>query len=92
MKHTANDIDNENPEWTDENFKNALTFEQMPPALQALVLESGARKRGRPVSDNKKVSVTIRYSQSVIDAFKARGKGWQSRMNQVLEDYIAKTQ
>ncbi|WGE90037.1 BrnA antitoxin family protein [Actinobacillus arthritidis] len=91
MKYTEDYIDDENPEWTDEDFKNALTFEQMPPALQALVIESRERKRGRPVAQTKKVSVTIRYSQSVIDAFKSTGKGWQSRMNQVLEDYVAKT-
>ncbi|WGE43028.1 BrnA antitoxin family protein [Actinobacillus equuli] len=83
-------IDDENPEWTQEDIDNALTFEQMPPALQALVIESRERKRGRPVAQTKKVSVTIRYSQSVIDAFKSTGKGWQSRMNQVLEDYVSK--
>ncbi|WP_264148827.1 BrnA antitoxin family protein [Mannheimia pernigra] len=33
--------------------------------------------------------MTIRYSSNVIEAFKATGKGWQSRMNKVLEDYIA---
>lgn len=90
MKYTEDYIDDENPEWTDEDFKNALTFEQMPPALQALVIESRERKRGVQLH-KKKVSVTIRYSQSVIDAFKSTGKGWQSRMNQVLEDYVAKT-
>lgn len=33
-------IDDENPEWTKEDFDNALTFEQMPPFLQEIVLES----------------------------------------------------
>lgn len=82
-----NDI--ENPEWTKEDMDNALVFSQMPKELQALVVQSQAKKRGRPVSQNKKVSVTIRYSSNVIEAFKATGKGWQSRMNKVLEDYIA---
>ncbi|HHW7567143.1 TPA: BrnA antitoxin family protein [Mannheimia haemolytica] len=82
-----NDI--ENPEWTKEDIDNALVFSQMPKELQALVVQSQAKKRGRPVSQNKKVSVTIRYSSNVIEAFKATGKGWQSRMNKVLEDYIA---
>ncbi|HGO5853251.1 TPA: BrnA antitoxin family protein [Mannheimia haemolytica] len=82
-----NDI--ENPEWTKEDIDNALVFSQMPKELQALVMQSQAKKRGRPVSKNKKVSVTIRYSSNVIEAFKATGKGWQSRINKVLEDYIA---
>lgn len=90
MKKTENQIiDNENPEWTQADIDNALAFQQMPEQLQSLVLQSQAKKRGRPLSQNKKVSVTIRYSSNVIDAFKATGKGWQSRMNKVLEDYIA---
>lgn len=90
MKKTENQIiDNENPEWTQADIDNALAFQQMPEQLQALVLQSQAKKRGRPLSQNKKVSVTIRYSSNVIEAFKATGKGWQSRMNKVLEDYIA---
>ncbi|MCI5763645.1 BrnA antitoxin family protein [Actinobacillus porcinus] len=84
-------IDDESPEWTDEDFKRALKFEEMSPELQQLVLWSRERKRGRPPMEEKKVSVTIRYSSKVIDAFKATGKGWQSRMNQVLEDYVAKS-
>jgi uncharacterized protein (DUF4415 family) len=31
--------------------------------------------------------VTLRIKQSVIDAFKADGKGYQTRMNAVLETY-----
>ena len=84
-------IDDESPEWTDEDFKRALKFEEMPLELQQLVLWSRERKRGRPPVEEKKVSVTIRYSSKVIEAFKATGKGWQSRMNQVLEDYVAKS-
>lgn len=90
MKKTENQIiDNENPEWTQADIDNALAFQQMPEQLQSLVLQSQAKKRGRPLSQNKKVSVTIRYSSNVIEAFKTTGKGWQSRMNKVLEDYIA---
>ncbi|MDD0824462.1 BrnA antitoxin family protein [Mannheimia sp. AT1] len=86
-KHSL--VENENPEWTQKDIDNALRLEEMPSQLQSLVLESKAKKRGRPISNDKKVSVTIRYSASVIEAFKATGKGWQTRMNQVLEDYIS---
>ncbi|QLB14562.1 hypothetical protein A6B39_03370 [Mannheimia granulomatis] len=90
MRKTENQIiDNENPQWTQVDIDNSLTFQEMPADLQALVIQSQVKKRGRPLSQNKKVSVTIRYSSNVIDAFKATGKGWQSRMNKVLEDYIA---
>ena len=32
-------------------------------------------------------SVTLRVKKSVLDAFKAGGKGYQTRMNAVLETY-----
>jgi uncharacterized protein (DUF4415 family) len=35
--------------------------------------------------------VTLRVKKSVLDAFKATGKGYQTRMNAVLESY-AKSQ
>ncbi|QLB17738.1 hypothetical protein A6B40_09195 [Mannheimia varigena] len=90
MSKTKNSvIEIENPMWTQTDFDNALHFDQLPPQLQHLVLVSQAKKRGRPTSADKKVSVTIRYSSKVIEAFKATGKGWQTRMNQVLEDYIS---
>ncbi|WP_273403952.1 BrnA antitoxin family protein [Actinobacillus porcinus] len=85
-------IDDESPEWTDEDFKAAIEFSKnYPPEIKELIEWSRERKRGRPPMEEKKVSVTIRYSSKVIDAFKATGKGWQSRMNQVLEDYVAKS-
>lgn len=31
--------------------------------------------------------VTLRIKKSVLDAFKAQGKGYQTRMNMVLETY-----
>ena len=32
--------------------------------------------------------VTLRIKRSVLDYFKAGGKGYQTRMNQVLESYV----
>lgn len=42
------------------------------------------KRMGRPPKANPKVAVTIRYDQEVIDAFKAGGEGWQTRMNDEL--------
>lgn len=41
-------------------------------------------KRGRPKSAVRKVSTTIRLDPDVVEAFKAEGAGWQSRMNEAL--------
>lgn len=42
-------------------------------------------KRGRPKADETKVSTTIRLSRQVLDAYRATGPGWQSRINETLE-------
>ena len=49
-----------------------------------------AVRRGRPPSANPKVSTTIRLSPDVIEHFKAGGRGWQSRIDAALREWIAK--
>lgn len=46
--------------------------------------------RGRPKSDSKKLLVSLRYSPEVIEFFKSTGEGWQSRMDGVLRQYVAR--
>lgn len=41
-----------------------------------------------PQKNPTKVTVTVCYSQEVLDFFKATGEGWQTRMNNVLLDYV----
>jgi uncharacterized protein (DUF4415 family) len=51
-----------------------------------------ARKRGRPagtVKADAKVSTTLRVDPDVLEAFKASGKGWQTRVNDVLREAVA---
>ena len=45
-------------------------------------------RRGRPPLAKPKVSTTIRLSQDVIDHFRADGRGWQTRINEALRDWI----
>lgn len=45
-------------------------------------------KGGRPVSGNPKKITTIRLDARILEFFKSREKGWQARINDVLEDYI----
>lgn len=44
--------------------------------------------RGRPKSGRKKLLVSVRYSQEVVEFFKSTGEGWQSRMDGVLRQYV----
>jgi len=49
-----------------------------------------ATLRGRPKSANPKQLVSVRYSPEVIEYFRASGDGWQSRMDEVLRNYVLK--
>ena len=47
-------------------------------------------RRGRPPIANPKVSTTIRLSPDVVEHFKAGGRGWQTRLNDALREWIAR--
>ena len=44
--------------------------------------------RGRPRAVAVKESTTIRLSPEVMAAFKATGKGWQTRINEALKEWL----
>lgn len=46
--------------------------------------------RGRPKAAQTKQLVSIRYSQEVLAYFKSTGGGWQSRIDEVLREYVAR--
>lgn len=76
--------DPDNPPLTDEELANMKPFREVFPDLAASIDREIAR-RGRPPLAETKQPVTIRLDQDVIDKFKATGKGWQGRMNDVLK-------
>ncbi len=59
-----------------------------PTQLKAMVPMRSLR--GRPKSENKKLLVSVRYSPEVVAYFKSTGEGWQSRMDSVLRQYVAR--
>jgi len=48
-----------------------------------------AVRRGRPRKTHPKIQVSIRYSAEVIEHFRATGRGWQTRMDEALKQWIA---
>ena len=74
-------IDDENPEWTEEDFKRALPFSSLPESLQA-------KLRGRPKAAVTKERITIRLSPEVVEQFRASGDGWQTRVDAALKDWL----
>lgn len=59
-----------------------------PKQLKAMVPMKALR--GRPPLENKKQLVSVRYSPEVLAYFRSTGEGWQSRMDGVLRQYVAR--
>ena len=79
-----------NSTWFDPDDAHELTEEWFETAHQYQGNTLAKRGRGRPpipVSE-RKVPVKIRYDQDVIGTFRQTGKGWQTRMNQALRQYL----
>jgi uncharacterized protein (DUF4415 family) len=48
------------------------------------LVERIRRSRGRPPVPAPKKLISLRLDPAVIEKFKATGKGWQSRINDIL--------
>jgi uncharacterized protein (DUF4415 family) len=59
-----------------------------PDASNLIQAEIDKRRRGRPFGSGKKVQVSIRYHHEVLDYFKSTGDGWQTRMDEVLHNWV----
>ena len=47
-----------------------------------------SRVRGSQIKPTKK-QLTIRLNQEVVEYFELQGKGWQTKINEVLADYVS---
>ena len=65
------------PALTEEWFANAGTYR-------------GGRlvRRGRPRKDNPKQPISLRLDPDVIEAYRASGLGWQTRLNDDLRKAV----
>ncbi len=79
--HTARDMRevSDNPEWTKADFAKAKPFAEALPELAASI-----RKGRGPNKAPTKRLVSLRLSPDVLDHFKAKGPGWQSRIDDTL--------
>ena len=68
-----------NPEWTRKDFAEARPFAEALPDLAASI----RRGRGPNKAPTKKL-VSLRLSAQVLEAYKANGRGWQSRIDEDL--------
>jgi uncharacterized protein (DUF4415 family) len=81
--------DNDNPEWTAEDFARARAAAEVLPGIFAKTVAAAMLKpRGRPRKEVTKSPVNIRLSPDVLDAFRATGRGWQTRVDEALKDWL----
>lgn len=45
-------------------------------------------RRGRPPAETTKIHTGLRLDAEVLNAFKAGGRGWQTRINEALKDWL----
>jgi uncharacterized protein (DUF4415 family) len=77
----------DNPEWDDATFVRARPASEMHGAKTADAL---VRKRGRPKlsESERKQLVSMRLSPDVLDALRATGEGWQTRVDDMLRTLL----
>ncbi len=82
--------DDDNPEWTKENFARARPAAEVLPELigKNATQELMRRSRGRPQKADRKVNQTLRLDQEVLEAYRREGRGWQTRINEVLRQHM----
>jgi len=80
-----------------KRYERALSAEELKSLPDSTIDTSDIPEHGddfwrdaKVVMPGRRQSVTLRVRASVLEAFKAGGKGYQTRMNAVLESY-AKT-
>ncbi|MBK8537202.1 MAG: BrnA antitoxin family protein [Candidatus Competibacteraceae bacterium] len=77
------DDDGEVRELTAENFTHFKPVTEVLPA--SLLAKLGVRGHQKTPTKER---ITIRLSAEVVTAFRATGKGWQTRMDAALRDWI----
>lgn len=46
-------------------------------------------RRGRAAGTAQKTQTTVRFSKEVLAFFRASGRGWQTRMDEALRQFVA---
>jgi uncharacterized protein (DUF4415 family) len=74
----------DNPAWTKADFAKAKPFSEVFPELAKTISRRGPQK------EPKKIPVNIRLSPKVLEYFKSKGRGWQTKIDDALVGIITK--
>lgn len=73
-----------------EDAAIATGIDQDPDTYELSASEIATLKRpGRPLGSGSKTQVTLRLDTAALEAFKATGAGWQTRINALLREAVA---
>ena len=89
-------------DWVDPDDAPELTGEEMDradarwavdgdpatPEQGKAAFREKLHRGGRPRKANPKRAVSIRLSPEVLEQFKASGRGWQTRIDEALKDWL----
>ncbi len=81
------DKDGEVRELTADDLKKFNPLSEANPALYVKI-KKGVGERGAQKSPTK-TPISISVSPEVAEYFRAKGKGWQGRIDNILKDYVA---
>ena len=84
--------DADSPEWTAEKFARSIGFNELPEHLRnklSAIQETARKKRG-PQKAPTKQQVTLRLSPDVLTILRAKGRGWQTLVDDTLRAQFLK--
>jgi len=87
MKKPLIDKNGEVRELTKEDFKRMRPASEVVPEIVKAYKEGRLKVRG-PQKAPKKVQTTLRLSHDVVKFFRATGRGWQTKMDKALKEYV----
>ena len=73
------------PEWTEEDWAKARPASEVLPEI----VDEYRRTRGQQQEPTKE-QLSIRLSPEVLAFFRAKGKGWQTQIDEVLKKHVGK--
>ena len=85
MRKYSSRPDAENPEWTAEDFRRARPLSEFPEIVEAMLRYRG--QRGKQKAPTKEL-ISLRVDRDVVEAYRATGRGWQTRANEALRAHV----
>lgn len=75
--------DPDNPEWTEEDFRNARPFAEVFPEFAKRTRDDDVVVVGDP-----KLNKVVALDRRVVEKFQSQGDDWQERINEVLRKAV----